>query len=45
VQGSDLWVVCGVKYSDEDDSDRPIFDENIRKVFVRIKDGVRLVSN
>jgi hypothetical protein len=38
-------VVCGVKYSDEDDSDRPLSNENIRKVSVRIKYGVRLVLN
>jgi hypothetical protein len=38
-------VVCGEKYSNEDDFDRPLFDENIRKVSVRMKDSVRFVLN
>jgi hypothetical protein len=34
-----------VKHSDEDDSDKLLSDENIGKVFVRIKYGVKLVVN
>jgi hypothetical protein len=38
-------VVCGVKYFDEDDFDKPLSNENIRKVSFEIKYGVRIVSN
>jgi hypothetical protein len=38
-------VVCGGNISDEDDSDRPLSDENIRKVSIGMKDSVRFVLN
>jgi hypothetical protein len=37
--------MCGVKTSVEYDSNRPLSDENIGKVSIKIKDGVRFVLN
>jgi hypothetical protein len=45
VKWSEFWVVCGVKHCGEEDSDRPLSDEIIRKVSIRIKYGVRLAPN
>jgi len=38
-------MICGGKYSNEDDSEKPLSNENIRKVSVRMKDSVRFVLN